>query len=120
MQSPIENKLNTTFVPVSDLGASVKWYCDLIGHPFDSEKISPPVYNLPIAEHTGVVLDAGLGNVEPSPHPLFNFHTEDIDHAYHYVKELGYTINDNMERFDDISYFTIKDPDGNIVMICNA
>ncbi|MGP4060338.1 VOC family protein [Halobacillus litoralis] len=120
MHSPILNELNTTFVPVSDLKRAVKWYSKLLGKEYDLEKVTPPIYNLPMNQHTGVLLDSGLEYVIPSPNPLFNFHAEDIDEAYRYVHDLGYEIVRDMEKYDDIAFFNIKDPDGNIVMVCNG
>ncbi|MGR9049572.1 VOC family protein [Halobacillus faecis] len=120
MKSPISNRLHTTFIPVKDLKRSARWYSALIGEPYDEENIHPPVFNLPMKSHTGVTLDAGAANVAPSPHPLFNFHTDDIDAAYRFVEELGYIIKSDIQRFADVSFFNIEDPDGNIVMICTG
>lgn len=123
-KSPIHNTVNTMFVPVSDLKTSVKWYCELLGQEYNPSEVSEPVYNMNIDHYTGVLLDAGTPGetqkVNPSAHPLFNFHTDDIDAAYHYVNDLGYTITSTITRFEDLSFFTIKDPDGNIIMICTG
>ncbi|QSS98623.1 VOC family protein [Pontibacillus sp. ALD_SL1] len=123
-KSPIHNSVNTMFVPVSDLQASVKWYCDLLGQDYNPSDVADPVYNMKINHYTGVLLDAGppgeTQKVNPSTHPLFNFHTDDVDASYLYVKELGYTITSDITRFEDLSFFTIKDPDGNIIMICTG
>ncbi|WP_244151471.1 VOC family protein [Halobacillus dabanensis] len=75
---------------------------------------------MPIGHSTGVALDAGMEEVAPSPHPLFNFHTDDIDAAYLFVQKLGYEISQDVVRFRDIAFFQIKDPDGNVIMICNG
>ncbi|MBX0358513.1 VOC family protein [Halobacillus sp. Nhm2S1] len=120
MKSPIVNRLHTTFIPVTDLKRSARWYSELIGEPFTEENVHPPVYNLPMTTPTGVTLDAGLEHVTPSSHPLFNFHTEDIDASYRFVEQLGYTIKSDIQRFEDVSFFNIQDPDGNIVMICTG
>lgn len=117
MKSPITNRINTTFIPVSDLRRSVRWYSELIGLPYDLEDVNPPVYNMPMSHSTGVVLDAGTEDVTPSPHPLFNFHADDIAAAYRFVQKLGYEISKEMVHFPDIAFFHIKDPDGNVIMI---
>lgn len=123
MVSPIANKVHTIFVHVTDLERSVRWYTTLLGQEVSSE-VADPVYNLKIDHHTGVVLDAGpegeTKRVDPSKHPIFNFHTDDIQKAYEYVKELGYTIDSEIVHFDDFSFFNIEDPDGNIVMVCTG
>lgn len=124
MNSPITNKINTIFVHVSDLEESVKWYSQLLGQEYDSATIERPVYNINITDHTGLTLDAGPEGVTKkqslSEYPLFNFHTENIDNSYTYVKELGYQIDSEIIRFDDFSFFTIRDPDSNVIMICTG
>lgn len=43
----------------------------------------------------------------------FNFHTEDVDGAYHSLKEKGANVGE-IENFDDgIRGFPLYDPDGN-------
>lgn len=124
MISPVANKINTIFVHVSDLERSVKWYSQLLGQDYDSTTIEKPVYNIKIADHTGLTLDAGPGDVikkqSHGEYPLFNFHTDNIDHSYTYVKELGYKVESDIVRFDDFSFFTIHDPDMNLIMICTG
>ncbi|OZU87150.1 glyoxalase/bleomycin resistance/dioxygenase family protein [Virgibacillus indicus] len=124
MNSPIQNKINTIFVHVSDLPRSVKWYSELLGQDYDLDEVKKPVYNLKIDHHTGLTLDAGPIGVEKkngaSSHPLFNFHTEDISLAYNYVEKLGYKIEEEITAFDDFSFFIINDPDHNIIMICTG
>lgn len=124
MNSPIANRINTIFVHVSDLKRSVIWYSELLGHEVDRDDVSDPVHNLPIDHHTGLTLDAGpegeTKNVQPSGYPLFNFHAEDIQRAYEYVSSLGYKVESDVVTFDDFSFFTVEDPDGNVVMICTG
>lgn len=124
MNSPIKNKINTIFVHVSDLERSVKWYSQLLGQDYDSASIERPVYNIKIADHTGLTLDAGPEELtkeqSSNENPLFNFHTENIDDSYAYVKELGYKVIKEIVRFNDFSFFTITDPDGNAIMICTG
>ncbi|MCD5323177.1 MULTISPECIES: VOC family protein [Pontibacillus] len=123
-KSPIHNRVNTIFIPVSDLQAAAKWYCHLLGQEYNPEEVKEPVYNMKINHTTGVLLDAGppgkKQTVKPSAHPLFNFHTEDIDSSFQFVKELEYSVHSDIQRFEDISFFTIKDADENIIMICTG
>ncbi|GGP14723.1 VOC family protein [Oceanobacillus neutriphilus] len=124
MISPVTNKINTIFVHVSDLEKSVKWYAELLGQEFDLTAVERPVYNIKIADHTGLTLDAGPEGItkkqSPGMYPIFNFHTENINDSYAYIKELGYDVESEITRFDDFSFFTIYDPDGNIIMICTG
>jgi predicted enzyme related to lactoylglutathione lyase len=124
MQCPVTNKVNTIFVHVSNLEKSVKWYADLLGLDYDTAAIKRPVYNINIAGHTGLTLDAGPEGVTkiqpPCAYPLFNFHTENIADAYSHVKELGYQIEADIVSYDDFSFFTIRDPDNHVIMICTG
>jgi catechol 2,3-dioxygenase-like lactoylglutathione lyase family enzyme len=124
MKSPIKNQMNTVFVHVSDLLTSVEWYCRLLGQTYVAEEVIEPIYKMNINHYTGLLLDAGprgeKKQVYPSKHPTFNFHTDEIENAYSFVKELGYHADSPIERYDDLAFFTVKDPDGNIIMICNA
>lgn len=124
MQSPILNQINTIFVHVSDLGRSVEWYLKLLGQVYNNEEVHPPVHNIMINHHTGLTLDAGPAGttkqINPSGNPLFNFHTNDIDEAYEFIKQLGYRIESDIVRFDDFAFFTVSDPDKNVIMICTG
>ncbi len=124
MSSPIMNKMNTIFVHVSDLERSVKWYAELLGQEYDLTAVERPVYNIKIADHTGLTLDAGPEGItkrqSSSTYPIFNFHTDNIEESYAYVKESGYDVESEITRFDDFSFFTICDPDRNIIMICTG
>jgi predicted enzyme related to lactoylglutathione lyase len=124
IENPIINRIHTIFVHVEDLRRSVKWYCDLLGQEYDGSMVVEPVYNIPINDYTGLTLDSGPSGIEkpivPSPHPLFNFHTEDIQRAYDFVMEIGYDICSPICEFDEFSFFHVKDPDGNVVMVCTG
>ncbi|HWL23124.1 MAG TPA: VOC family protein [Ureibacillus sp.] len=124
MSSPIKNQINTIFVHVSDLERSVIWYSQLLGQEYEISEINRPVYNIQINNHTGLTLDAGseeiLKKKKNCEYPLFNFHTDQIDVAYNYVNSLGYKIESEIVNFDDFSYFTISDPDRNIIMVCTG
>ncbi|WP_188454612.1 VOC family protein [Virgibacillus oceani] len=124
MVSPIINQINTIFVHVSDLKQAVKWYSNLLGVNFDLDSVHDPVYNMMINHHTGLTLDAGQAGMvkgkNPSAYPLFNFHTDDIRKSYQYVRDLDYTIDSEIVDFNNFSFFTIKDPDGNVIMICTG
>jgi catechol 2,3-dioxygenase-like lactoylglutathione lyase family enzyme len=124
MKSPIQSKVNTIFIHVSDLKQSVEWYCNLLGQTYDLSKVERPVYNLDVDQKVGITLDAGPSGdskgLTPSQHPLFNFHTDDIDLAFDYMKHLDYEISSDIVRFDDFSFFTVQDPDRNVIMICTG
>jgi len=124
MYSPIKNQINTIFVHVKDLEKSVEWYSRLLHQEYNPSDISRPVYNMSINHFTGLTLDAGpegeIKEIVASPYPLFNFHTDHIEDAYTYVKNHKYEIASDIVQFDDFAYFTVKDPDQHVIMICTG
>ncbi|WP_419882974.1 VOC family protein [Peribacillus sp. B-H-3] len=124
MNSPIKNKINTVFIPVTNLERSAAWYSRLLGQEYKENEAKRPVFNVKMSEYTGLTLDAGTednpNNPAPSNYPIFNFHTDSIGNARQYIKEMGYEGDIKIVKFADFSFFTIKDPDGNIIMICNG
>ncbi|MFS0674834.1 VOC family protein [Ornithinibacillus sp. 179-J 7C1 HS] len=124
MTSPIQNKVNTIFIHVTDLKRSVKWYSELLGQSYDLSTVSRPVYNIPVNQEVGITLDAGPESVRKTigelDYPLFNFHTEDIDQAYQYIRQLDYDVASEITRFEDFSFFTVRDPDRNVIMVCTG
>ncbi|WP_099303954.1 VOC family protein [Bacillus sp. Marseille-P3800] len=124
MNSVIEKKLNTVFVHVSDLSASVDWYGKLLNLSPDLTTITNPVYTFTLDHHTSLTLDAGPSGEQkqiiPSPHPLFNFHTKEIEQAYTFATELVLSIYSDIVSYPDFSFFTVLDPDGHVIMICDG
>lgn len=52
--------------------------------------------------------------------PLFNLSCENIHEAYQHVQSLGSEIVTEIQVFPDLSEFSFKDPDGNIIMFCTC
>lgn len=121
---PIYNQMNGVFIHVTNLNVSAKWYCDLLGIEVDLEKVKSPVFNVPVTGTTSLTLDDH--SFDPtfqhyiSPNPIFNFYTTNIEEAYRYVLEKGIKIVREIERVGNTAWFNIKDPDGNVVMVCNC
>ncbi|MGX1194562.1 VOC family protein [Metabacillus sp. SLBN-84] len=91
---------------------------------YDSEKVEEPVFTIQLSEYTGLTLDAGPADITKkdcsTEHPLFNFHTDDIEKSLSYVKKLGCSIETEIVSFEDFSFFTISDPDHHVIMICTG
>ncbi|MEN1970404.1 VOC family protein [Lentibacillus sp. N15] len=121
---PLKNQINAVFIHVSNLKASVTWYSDLLGLDFDLANVSSPVYNIPVAGTTSLTLDDHTFDPEfkhnASPSPIFNLFAPEIEEAYQYVVSKGIPIAREIERVETTAWFNIKDPDGNVVMICNC
>lgn len=125
MQSPIYNRVDTIFIHVKDLKSSIRWYCELLGLEFEEGDYKGPIYTLNMGNgRPGLTFDNHCLDTHyeftPSNQPLLNLSTTDINAAYEHVKKLGAEIVTEIETFPDLSDFTFKDPDGNIIMVCTC
>jgi predicted enzyme related to lactoylglutathione lyase len=50
----------------------------------------------------------------------FNFIVSDIEEAYKYIHSKDIEIVKEIEEIGEFPYFNFKDPDGNVLMICNC
>ncbi|WP_261129965.1 VOC family protein [Bacillus sp. Marseille-Q3570] len=114
-KSPI-NRVGTTFVHVQDLKKTARWYAELLGKETPQVDPDSPVHYVDLG-NGGFLLDDDRNN-EPGTEANLMLHTDDIDEAYAFVKEKGGIIVREIERFPDVSFFNFKDPDGNVLMIC--
>ncbi|MCD9022573.1 VOC family protein [Cohnella sp. NL03-T5] len=120
-RSPIKNKVGSIFVPVRDIEKAREWYCRLLGVPSDCQIMNGHLCPLPM-EGTGIILDTMpmWGGKEPggAPNiktPAFLLLTSDLQASYEYVKENNVTLVTDIEHDH---WFVIKDPDGNLLMVC--
>ncbi|MGG3280040.1 VOC family protein [Paenibacillus solani] len=124
MQSPIANRVDTIFIHVRDLEKSVHWYSKLLGIEVKSE-IQGPIYTFDMGPgRPGITLDNHCFDedyeLKTSNQPLFNLSAVDIDAAFQFVKDLNAELVTNIQTYSDLSEFTFKDPDGNLLMICTC
>ncbi|WP_064091661.1 VOC family protein [Rossellomorea aquimaris] len=118
MNNPINQAIGAIFVPVSNLEHSRDWYCELLGVPADGEIISGHLYVIPLQNEVSIVLDSKIFSQHVvSNAPLFHFNTNDPQAAYQYVNERNIAIESDIQ-FDQ--FFNVKDPDGNVIMICKC
>ncbi|WP_077622936.1 VOC family protein [Sediminibacillus massiliensis] len=119
MQSPIKNKVNLVFIPVSDIVKAKEWYTRILGikegefffdHLFAAEM-----------EGTGMILDTmpawrdDNGVLPRLNVPSIQFATDDIQASYQFMKE------NDVELVTEIlhdQFFVFRDPDGNMLMVC--
>ncbi|WP_347549912.1 VOC family protein [Pseudalkalibacillus hwajinpoensis] len=113
--NPIKNEIGTVFIPVKDIKKSKAWYCDLLNLPETDNIVAGHLYVMPM-KGTGVVLDSKIYSEESVyKWPAFHFDTNDIEAAYSYMKEKGVVLTTAIENGH---WFNFKDPDGNLLMIC--
>lgn len=124
MKKPIANRVDTIFIHVTDLQKSVEWYSQLLGVEVKGE-VHGPIYTFNMGEgRPGLTLDNHCFDegyeLKPLNQPLFNLSASDIHEAYQHVKDIGTKYLSDIQHFPDLSEFTFKDPDGNIIMICTC
>ncbi|MFB9326357.1 VOC family protein [Paenibacillus aurantiacus] len=125
MIKPIENRIDTVFVHVTNLERSIKWYSALLGLEVREEKSSGPIYTLDMGSgRPGLTLDNHCFDEKyeftPSNQPLFNLSVTDINAAFKHVTELGAELVTEILTYPDLAEFSFKDPDGNIIMVCTC
>lgn len=126
LKSPIANRVDTIFVHVKALEKSIHWYSKLLGLEVEDGDYSGPVYTISMGDgRPGLTLDNhcfdDIYEFVPSNQPIFSLSASDINTAYQYVRNhLNAEIVTEIQIFPDLADFTFKDPDGNIIMICNC
>ncbi|MEO4054700.1 VOC family protein [Solibacillus sp. CAU 1738] len=125
MFKPIENRIDTIFVHVSDLERSIKWYSDLLGLEVTKGVHTGPIYTLYMGnDRPGITLDNHYFDEDykfiPSNQPLFNLSASDIDAAFDHITKIGAEILTEIITHPDLAEFSFKDPDGNIIMVCTC
>ncbi len=119
MQSPIQNRVGMLFIPVSDMARAIAWYSQLLGLPTGQTTHAEKIYNLPMQGDTGIILDAHKA-VTNSSQPLCFFWTDDIRATYDFLNSLHVDIVSAIEYIGSVSTLTFRDPDHNLLMVCQA
>lgn len=122
--SPIQRKLDSVCIPVSNIEKARDWYCTLFGLEAEScEIMFGHLCPLPM-DGPGILLDTmpmwGGNRPEGAPSievPAFMLVTDDLHGSYEFAKQLGIEFASEIEHDH---WFVIKDPDGNMLMICQA
>ena len=116
--SPIQNRIGTVFVPVSDMPIARAWY----GALFDVEPGEPShgggICDVPMAGDTGLILDANRPVAEHSVQPLCFFWTDDLAASLAHLRALGAEITSDVTGIGSVAFLSFRDPDGNPLMVC--
>jgi len=115
--SMINSKVGAIFVPVSDIRKAREWYCSILNLEPIYDIIFGHLCCIPMDNNgLNIVLDSKIYTEDSYARtPMFHFNTEDIHEAYQFLKEMGVEIITGIEHEHS---FNIKDPDGNMLMIC--
>ncbi|SFL74659.1 Catechol 2,3-dioxygenase [Paenibacillus sp. 1_12] len=117
--SPITNRIGAVFIHVTDMPKAIQWYSELLGLPIHSDSHEGTIYSLQMEGGSDLLLDSNRREHTSymTKTQLF-FETKSLSESYQFVKEKGIEIVTEIEVHENISFFTFKDPDGNILMIC--
>ena len=113
--TPILNQISAVFIPVKNIEVAKEWYCDLLGLEADGDIIAGHLYIVPM-NGTGLVLDSKIYSDKTIfQTPAFHFDTKDIEAAFAFMKKKGIEL---VTEIENGHWFNFKDPDGNVLMIC--
>jgi predicted enzyme related to lactoylglutathione lyase len=115
-ESPLKNKIKAVFINVTDMERAVKWYSKLFGLPVKDSGNS--IYTVPTEGGADFLLDNHRHLQGDDYKTLLMFDTNNVDEAYCYLKKESVEIFTEIERHGNVSFFTFKDPDGNVLMVC--
>ena len=124
MPSPIEARLPTVFIHVTDLNRAVAFYRQLFSYPLEAgTDYHNGLFGFDLKNGVSILLDANHAAAQtPSSrfplHPTCMFATQDIDAAYDFVQANGGEVVTAIFRDPQVAFFNFKDPDGNIQMVC--
>ncbi|ADU29524.1 VOC family protein [Evansella cellulosilytica] len=111
----IEREIGAVFLAVKDIEKAKDWYNDLLGI---EENIDIQFGHLYVIPSSNLVLDSKIySKRHQGEAPLFHFNTKNIQMAYEECKKK------NVEILTDIEHgqwFNFRDPDGNVLMICQC
>ncbi|HET7616592.1 MAG TPA: VOC family protein [Bacillales bacterium] len=115
--NPVKNRIKAVFVNVTDSEKAVNWYSNLFGPEVDLHD-EGPVRNMKTEGGAGILLDSNR-YLQGDDYKIFMMlDTDDINEAYRFALKNQVEIFTEVERHDDVAFFTIKDPAGNVLMVC--
>lgn len=117
MHSPIQNRIGCVFIPVSDMTRARKWYEHLLGLPASPASHAERIADLPMLGETQLILDSHKPVVNSSQ-PLLFFWTDDLPTTVGFLQQMAVEIVRPIEDIGSVSTLVIKDPDANLLMIC--
>lgn len=120
-KSPILNRMGGIFLNVTDMDRAIAFHTRVLG--LESPQAEPDadrtIYDIPVRRGTGILLDANRYRQGHDYEALFMLTATDVDAAQAYLAANGVETFTDIERHGELAFFTVKDPDDNVVMICN-
>ncbi|GED28871.1 VOC family protein [Brevibacillus centrosporus] len=116
--SPLLSEVGAVFVPVQHIEEARDWYCRILGIDADQDILFGHLYCIPLQKGVTLILDSKIfPKKTPSDAPLFHFNTQDIEAAYQHMQELDVELVSGIENGH---WFTFRDPDRNVLMVCKC
>ncbi|MGA9287680.1 MAG: VOC family protein [Anaerobacillus sp.] len=113
--NPILNEVGAVFIPGKDVEIAKDWYCDVLDIPATGEIVAGHLYVVPMTE-PGLVLDSKIYSEDTIYRiPPFHFITKNIEAAYRFLRDKRIEL---VTEIENGHWFNFKDPDGNVLMIC--
>ncbi len=120
--SPIMNRIGGIFLNVTDMNRAARFHSEILGLPYrevgTGEEHS--IYDLTMMSGSGVLLDNNRYRNGDDYESLFMLVTPDVEGSRAYLESNGIPVFTDIERHGEaLAFFTVKDPDGNVIMICS-
>lgn len=116
--SPIIARIGGVFVDVKDMKSSARWYRELLGLPLDEQTTAQSVCPVPVSQGASLLLDLHIHLKQKQVTEIFFFETDDFEASLAYVREEGFLPIHDPGRFENLTEFTLEDPDGNRILVC--
>lgn len=117
MGSAIAREIGAVFISVSDIAAARDWYRRMLGLPAGGDILFGHLHILPMRDGSGLVLDSKGFSGPHAGKPAFHFNAGDIHLAREAALAAGAL---EVGEITDGVFFTLKDPDGNLLMVANV
>lgn len=121
-KSPILNQIGGIFLNVTDMNRAIRFHSQVLGLPYHEVGPGPEnsIYDLKMKSGTGVLLDDNRFRHGDDYETLFMLLTPNVDGSKAFLESNGVTVFTDIERHGEkLAFFTVKDPDGNVIMICS-
>lgn len=115
--SPIVNQISAIFINVTDMNRAIRFHSEVLALPYEEVGPDQTIYGLQTAGGSSLLLDVNRHRQGDSYHTLFMFATRDVDASKAYLEANGVPVFTDIERYGEIQFFTVQDPDGNVIMI---
>lgn len=116
--SPVLPRIGGVFVDVRDMPAMSQWHSELLGLPWREQDVKQSIYTIGTSEGAAILLDDNRHRQGQTFSIPFMFDTLDIEAAHRFAVEQGFRLFGELETYESVAFFTLQDPDGNLVMIC--